>query len=146
MTIDDRLDAILLADEGDKLTAYPDPLTKGAPWTIGIGHTGPEVHPGLVWTQQQVDFAHQLDKATAWQGCYDHFEPWFRALTEARQIVLVCMVYQMGIGRVLEFAHTLAAVRTGDYAAAAAGMKDSAWGRQTPLRVDRLAAMMETGQ
>ena len=28
---------------------------KGHPWTIGWGHTGPEVHPGLVWTQEKAD-------------------------------------------------------------------------------------------
>lgn len=27
----------------------------GAPWTIGWGHTGAEVKPGLVWTQKQAD-------------------------------------------------------------------------------------------
>lgn len=27
----------------------------GKPWTIGWGHTGPEVHYGLVWTQEQCD-------------------------------------------------------------------------------------------
>ena len=26
-------------------------------WTIGVGHTGPEVHPGGVWTESQVDLA-----------------------------------------------------------------------------------------
>lgn len=41
--------------ESCQLTAYPDPATGGAPWTIGWGHTGPEVHPGLVWTQEQAD-------------------------------------------------------------------------------------------
>ncbi|RJF81642.1 hypothetical protein D3877_16060 [Azospirillum cavernae] len=34
--------------EGLRLTAYPDPASGGAPWTIGYGHTGPEVRPGLV--------------------------------------------------------------------------------------------------
>lgn len=39
-----------------KLMAYPDPGSKnGEPWTIGWGHTGPEVKPGLEWTQQQAD-------------------------------------------------------------------------------------------
>ncbi|MFQ2386766.1 lysozyme [Aeromonas dhakensis] len=39
-----------------KLSAYPDPGSKnGEPWTIGWGHTGPEVKPGLEWTQQQAD-------------------------------------------------------------------------------------------
>ena len=30
--------------------AYPDPATKGPPWTIGYGTTGPDVRPGTVWT------------------------------------------------------------------------------------------------
>lgn len=42
-------------DEGDVLTAYPDPGTGGAPWTIGYGHTGPDVYPGLVITQGQAN-------------------------------------------------------------------------------------------
>lgn len=29
----------------------------GAPWTIGWGYTGPDVHHGLVWTQEQADAA-----------------------------------------------------------------------------------------
>lgn len=44
--------ALLLAvREGKKEKAYKD--TKGI-WTIGIGHTGPEVKPGLVWTEAQI--------------------------------------------------------------------------------------------
>lgn len=41
--------------EGMKLKAYPDPATGGDPWTIGVGHTGPDVHPGLVITEAQAD-------------------------------------------------------------------------------------------
>jgi lysozyme len=42
--------------ESCKLEAYPDPGSKdGHPWTIGWGHTGPEVVKGLVWTQQKAD-------------------------------------------------------------------------------------------
>ena len=36
--------------ESCRLTAYQD--LKGI-WTIGWGHTGPEVVEGLVWTQNQ---------------------------------------------------------------------------------------------
>ncbi|AQR76009.1 lysozyme [Sphingomonas sp. LM7] len=35
--------------------AYPDPGSGGDPWTIGWGTTGPDVKPGVVWTQQQCD-------------------------------------------------------------------------------------------
>lgn len=51
--------------EGLRLTAYPDPKTGAAPWTIGYGHTGPDVHPGLVWTQKQAEDALQADIADA---------------------------------------------------------------------------------
>jgi lysozyme len=47
--------------EGRMHNAYPDPNTGGAPWTIGVGHTGPEVHPGLVWTDAQIDAAFAID-------------------------------------------------------------------------------------
>lgn len=53
--------AFIASFEDDRLKAYPDPLTGGAPWTIGKGHTGPEVRPGLVWTQAQSDAAFERD-------------------------------------------------------------------------------------
>jgi lysozyme len=54
-----------------RFQAYPDPGTGGDPWTIGWGSTGPDIHKGLVWTQQQCDdrfaadvscFALEVDK------------------------------------------------------------------------------------
>lgn len=39
--------AAIVVREGVRLKAYPDPATHGPPWTIGIGHTGPDVHPLL---------------------------------------------------------------------------------------------------
>ncbi|WP_397408215.1 lysozyme [Polaromonas sp.] len=45
-----------------RLTAYPDPGSKdGKPWTIGWGHTGPDVYPGLIWTREQADAAFVAD-------------------------------------------------------------------------------------
>lgn len=45
-----------------RLEAYPDPGSKdGRPWTIGWGHTGPEVVKGLKWTQAQADAAFEKD-------------------------------------------------------------------------------------
>lgn len=45
--------------ESCKLTAYWDPY--GKCWTIGWGHTGKEVHEGLVWTQPEADDALEHD-------------------------------------------------------------------------------------
>ena len=41
--------------EGCKLEAYPDPATGGDPWTIGVGHTGPEVKSGMTISQAIAD-------------------------------------------------------------------------------------------
>jgi len=41
--------------EGCRLAAYPDPGTGGDPWTIGWGHTGPEVHSGMTISQDIAD-------------------------------------------------------------------------------------------
>ena len=40
-----------------RVTAYPDPGTRGHPWTIGWGATGPEINPGTVWTLEQCEDA-----------------------------------------------------------------------------------------
>lgn len=48
----------LIKREGKKNVAYQD--SKGI-WTIGVGHTGPEVKRGLVWTDQQVQDAFEKD-------------------------------------------------------------------------------------
>ena len=39
------------------VTSYPDPGTRGHPWTIGWGATGPDIQPGTVWTMQQCEDA-----------------------------------------------------------------------------------------
>lgn len=44
---------MVMKSEDVRLTAYPDPATKAAPWTICWGHTGPEVYKGLTVTLEQ---------------------------------------------------------------------------------------------
>ena len=51
--------------EGVRLAAYPDPATGGDPWTIGYGHTGPEVHSGMTITQEQAENYLMQDVAKA---------------------------------------------------------------------------------
>jgi len=41
--------------EGLEEKAYPDPGTGGDPWTIGYGHTGPDVYPGLVISKSRAE-------------------------------------------------------------------------------------------
>ena len=44
--------AMIASFEGLRLTAYQDIV---GVWTIGYGHTGPDVKPGLAITRQQAD-------------------------------------------------------------------------------------------
>ena len=57
--------ALIESFEGLELTAYPDPGTGGAPWTIGYGHTGPDVHPGETITHTQATALLESDVAQA---------------------------------------------------------------------------------
>lgn len=51
---------LIMEREGTRNAAYLD--SKGIP-TIGVGHTGPEVHLGLTWTDEQVMDALRRDMA-----------------------------------------------------------------------------------
>lgn len=136
--------ADLKADEGLRLKAYPDPISKGAPWTIGYGHTGPEVKAGLVWTDEQCETALRADVAEVCAQLDRHI-PWWRNLSDIRQDVLANMAFNMGWGGLAGFARTLGFIEAGAYARAAANMRLSLWARQVGERALRLADQMETG-
>jgi lysozyme len=140
------LRSMLQREESCVLTAYPDPVSHGDPWTIGWGHTGPDVHPGLVWTQEQADSQLDTDIAHAMSFCATHF-PWSEQLKAdaPRYAVLAGMAFQMG-ARLLPFVNTLAAMRDGRWNDAAGGMLASLWAKQTPGRARRMARQIETGQ
>jgi lysozyme len=131
----------LQAFEGLRLKAYLD--TVGV-WTIGYGHTGPEVHEGLVWTNEQAEAQLDADIATK-TAEVQRVIPWFDRLNEPRQAVIVGMAFQLGTKGLLGFNNTLGAIRDERWHEAANGMLNSKWAKQTPRRVQRLARQMETG-
>ena len=135
----------LKRDEGCRLTAYPDPLTGGEPWTIGYGCTGPDVKKGTVWSQALADAALR-DRVETIETSLRRELSWYAGLSEARQAVLVGMAYNMGISGLLAFRHMLGQVRVGNYNEAAADMMDSRWARQVPERAARLAEQLATGR
>ncbi len=126
-------------DEGLRLSAYQD--TMGI-WTVGYGHA--YVHPGTVWTQQQAEQMLGADVAHTETALSVHL-PWWRDLDDVRQDVLVNMAFNMGVTALCQFHNTLAAIKAGNWAKAAAGMLDSLWAKQVHARADRLAEQMLTG-
>lgn len=129
------------------LHAYPDPLTGGAPWTIGLGHTGADVGPKTVWTEDQCIHAFHNDYqvasivaatvigSLAWAG-----------LNEPRRAVLADMAFNIGQSRLSGFAKMLGAIRRKDWTEAKAQMLDSAYARQVKTRAKRNAKTLLTGE
>lgn len=71
--------------------------------------------------------------------------PWFATLSEARQLVIANMVFNLGITRFLQFNATISAIRNGRFGVAADQMLASKWARQVGQRARDLAAMMRDG-
>lgn len=141
MTVTDQIAGF----EGCRLTAYPDPMTHSDPWTIGYGHTGSDVYPGVVWTQQQADDQLAADVARC-TGQVLSAIPWAAGLNDARQAVLIGMAYQLGLGGLVAFHNTLSAIQSSDWQRARDRMLNSVWAQQTPRRAGILAQQMLTGE
>ena len=91
MKLSDNGAKVLILREGLKLKAYRD--TKGI-LTIGVGHTGPEVTEGLVWTKEK---AHEVFKQdVAWAE--DAVNLVKAPLTQNQFDALVSFVFNIGAG------------------------------------------------
>ena len=82
--------------EGCRLSAYPDPASGGDPWTIGYGHTGPEVSPGLTISQAQADAWLEADVAKAAAAVNRLLAP--VALSPTQRDALVSFCFNVGAG------------------------------------------------
>lgn len=114
--------------------------------TIGIGHTGPDIKPGDIWTEFLVMTNFRLDYHIALEGAYEliHNGTWNRA-GEARQAVLADMCFEMGTAGVRKFMLMLANIRSSNWEAAAAEIMKSNYAKQAPTRAGRNAGMIRTG-
>ncbi len=99
--------------EGVRLTAYQDQV---GVWTIGYGHTGPDVHPGLVITQDQATALLAADVADA-AACVNQNVTF--QLTQNEFDGLVDFVFNLGKGA-FEQSTLLRDLNAGDCTAAAA--------------------------
>jgi lysozyme len=142
----DRLtaaDAALIASvklgEGLRLRSYPDPLTGGAPWTIGYGHTGADIGPRMSCSEIDAENWLEDDLSVAMAGL-DLQERWWRDLPPDGQRVIVELVFNMGLAHLRGFHRFLNDLQAGRFALAAAELMDSLWATQVKSRSARLAA------
>ncbi len=84
--------ALIQHFESCRLSAYQD---EGGVWTIGWGHTGPDVRPGLVWTQVQADAHFLLDIEDACKVIESNI---IVDLTDNQYAALVSFVFNVGPG------------------------------------------------
>ncbi len=105
------------------LEAYLDTL--GIP-TIGLGHTGPEVHLGLKWTREKCFSVYYNDYAIA-AGHVPRVigVGVFSALTEPRKAVMIDMCFNPGPTRFATFHHMLDAIFLKDWQKAHDELLDS---------------------
>lgn len=99
--------------EGCRLTAYQDQV---GVWTIGYGHTGPDVTPGLAITQEQAEALLAKDVSSACSCVNSHVT---LALTQNEFDALVDFVFNLGAGA-FEGSTLLRELNAGDVTAAAA--------------------------
>lgn len=126
--------ALIKNAEGCVLRAYPDPATGGDPWTIGFGHTGPDVHKGLVISYERANelFDQDLTKFAA------EVSAMVPVVTDTQFSALVSFAYNLGLGN-LRSSTLLRKHNAGDYAGAAKefGKWVNAGGRKLPGLVKR---------
>lgn len=105
--------ALIRKAEGDRLTAYYCPA---GVLTIGVGHTGPDVKPGMTITQAQSDALLSADLAKFEAAVSRNVKV---PLTQNQFDALVSFTYNLGEGA-LRSSTLLRMLNAGDYTGAAA--------------------------
>lgn len=138
----DQLRAQIKRDEGARIRngrvlIYVDTVGKV---TGGYGRNLTD--RGLSLAEAELLLENDLDDAV--KDCAA-IVPGFAALDEARQGVLVNMMFNLGAVRLLQFTRTLKLIAQGEYDKAADAMLQSKWATQVGQRAVRLSRQMRTG-
>lgn len=130
--------------EGNVDHVYLD--SRGFP-TAGIGHllAGSHFHVGQKVSAQQITAWFQQDVAKAIEGARRDLGPAYDRLDEARKIVVIDMVFNLGQGGFGGFHATIHAIQSGNFSQAADNMLQSLWARQVGHRAVEDAGIMRSG-
>lgn len=131
---------LLRGDEGEVLHGYFDHLGY---LTLGVGRLIDSRKGGCITAEESAYLlANDIARKTAE---LDKRLPWWKELDAARKGVLLSMAFQMGVDGLLGFKNTLLLIHAEHYEAAAKGMLNSLWAKQTPERAKRMSEQMRTG-
>jgi lysozyme len=130
--------AILKRDEGVRLFPYLD--TAAPPkWTIGCGRNLSD--NGISHDEVEYLLGNDVFRTEIEAKSF----PWYDALDEVRQAVVLSMIFNLGLTKFKGFYNTIRAIERHDYETAAALMLQSKWAKQVGARATRLSEMMRTG-
>jgi lysozyme len=145
---------LIRARESLRLAAYDDATGKPVPAggacigtiTIGYGHTGADVHPGQTITEAEAEALLWRDiRAATIDAAVVVGSQYWQGLNDARRACLTDMAFNLGRSRLAGFAKMIAAIRRGNFEAAAREALDSAWAEQVPSRAKVDAEMLRSG-
>ena len=142
----------LARDEGSRSKPYQDTL---GIWTVGIGHNLEEhglpvemlvdvIARAGGLTENEIDLLTD-DHLLIARTHLDTIIPMWRSLSDARQRVLLNMIFNLGPTRFQGFRLFIGALKRGDIKEAAVQMMDSLWATQVGDRAIRLRDMLLKG-
>lgn len=117
--------------EGLRLKSYKCPA---GIWTIGWGHTGPEVFEGMEITLEEAESFLMDDMLEADQAVFDYVDV---NLTEEQRAALVSFIFNLGAGN-FRSSTLLKLINAGDFEAAA-----KQFGRWTKAKGIELAGLVK---
>lgn len=127
----------LVIHEGMRLKPYKDSVGK---LTIGVGRNLDDV--GITEVEALELLENDIHRV---MDDLDRNVPWWRTLSEDRQLVFADMVFNLGINRFMGFKNMLRAAKEANYEEAARQMLDSRWATQVGARATKLATAMRSG-
>lgn len=124
--------------EGEVLTPYR--CSRGV-LTIGRGHN---LERGISKAASDFIFKEDMDKVEA--DLKQHLPDIYDNLDANRQLVLIDLCFNIGIGGLLKFKRMLDALRKQDYKLAALELMDSNYAKQVPARAEENKNLLITGE
>lgn len=127
------------------LDKIKEPASKGLPWTVGYGFTGPRITEDSFVSK--VDAVARLEeKIQTYADMVTNVIPNWQTYSFTTQTVLINMCFNMGPKGLASFKNTLAAIDAREFTKAARNMEQSRWYRQVGARAVELVKRIETQQ